>query len=342
LFQSPWYPVGRLFGTALLAITSRVSHMRLVVTLPLAAAGLAVVIVLLGPGAGRNSAASVADPSADPRALLTRDELDEMSEGSIADGFDRVEDGARFGPRKEDEDHSLHSLANKTHGIYRAHMRQHAIRYVVSFIIQTAIVFGVAWILKMYGPACLPQESTPDHDPEVGRAVFAYGLLDEKECWSEDLMLCILSFCCTGIQWANNVSKPKVGILSSFWVALMLSMLNSYELNALTHGVSWMFWVVITVYARQRLREKYSLESGSTMTLAQDIFVWCYCCRCAVAQEARQVEHVRTLDIRNPQFGAPTQLQVDEDPPSTRRTLLRADEDGIGRENTANTDASGL
>jgi len=261
---------------------------------------------------------------------------------SIDDGFDHVEDGATFGPRREDEGHSLHSLANKTHGLYREHMRQHAIRYVVSFVIQMAMVFGAAWILKRYGSGCLPQESTPDYDPEVGRAVFAYGLFDEKECWSEDLMLCILSCCCPGIQWADNVSKPKVGIFSSFWVALMLSALMSYELNALTHGVSFMFWVGIAVYARQKLREKYALQSGSMMTLAQDICIWCCCVRCAVAQEARQVEHVRTLDIRNAQFGEATQLQVDEAPPSSRRTLLRPNEDGIGRENTANTDVSGL
>jgi len=321
-------------------MTGRVSHMRLVVgALPLAATGLAAVIVLLGPGAGRPYAAAGTIAGAVPRSLLTQDDLDKTT-GSIPDGFDRVEGGAMLGPGGEDEGHSLHSLANKTHGLYRAHMRQHAIRYVFSFVIQMALVFGVAWILKRHGPDCLPQESTPDCDPEIGRSVFAYGLFDEKECWSEDLILCILSCCCTGIQWANNVSRPKVGIFSSFWIALTLSALNSYELNALTHGASFMFWVVITVYARQRLREKYGLESGSMMTLAQDICIWCCCVRCAVAQEARQIEHVRTLDSGNPQFGVATQLQVNEAPPSSRQTLLRPNEDGIGRENTANTEIS--
>jgi Cys-rich protein (TIGR01571 family) len=315
--------------------------MRLVVgKLLLAAAGLAV-IMFWGLTWGTSAAAGAVAGSV-PRALLSRDELDEMTQGTISDGFDRHEDGAMFGPRREDEDQSVHGLAKKTHGHYRAHMKEHAVRYFSLFVFQTAIMFGVAWILKRYAPACLPQESVTDHDPEVGRLVFAYGLFDEKEFWSEDLMLCMLSFCCTGIQWANNVSNPKVGIYGSFWVALSLSALNSYELNALTHGVSFMFWVVIAVYARQGLRKRYGLESGSMMSLAQDIFAWCCCCRCAAAQEARQVEHVRILDIRNPRFGEATQLQVDEYPPSGRRTLLRPNDDGAGRENTANTDISDL
>mmetsp|Transcript_56574 Transcript_56574/g.112506 ORF Transcript_56574/g.112506 Transcript_56574/m.112506 type:complete len:339 (+) Transcript_56574:32-1048(+) len=338
----------------MVAMTGRMGPVRLVIgKLMLAAGSLAVIVVLLGVGAGRTSAGAGVDAGTVPRALLDVNELDFVTQdeldGAIADGFDRNEDGAMFAPRKEDKDHSAHgfygthvAIANKTHGLYRKHMRKHAASYALLFVVQTAIVFGFAWILRQYGLACLPQESEPDQDPESGRAVFAYGLFDEKECWSEDLVLCILSFCCTGIQWASTVSKPKIGIFSSFWLALTLSALNSYELNALTHGVSSMVWIVIAVYARQSLREKYGLESRSMITLAQDIFVWCCWCRCAVAQEARQVERVRLLDTNNNQFGEASQLQVEEELPSSRRNLLRPNEDGVGRENTANTDVSGL
>jgi Cys-rich protein (TIGR01571 family) len=221
-------------------------------------------------------------------------------------------------------------------------MKKNAAYYAFSFMFQTAIVFGVAWLLRQYGPTCLPQELAPDRDPEVGRAVFAYGLMDEKECWSEDLILCIVSCCCPGIQWANNVSNPKIGLVGSFWVALMLASLNSPELYALTHGICYFVWVAIAVTARHRLRGKYGLENGSLVTLFQDIFVWCCCHKCAVAQEARQVAHVRTLDISNTPYGDATQLQVDEEPTSSRRTLLRPTEEGMGRENTANSEVSGL
>merc|ERR1712032_109134 len=149
----------------------------------------------------------------------------------------------------------------------------------------------------------------------------------------------MLSCCCPGIQWASTVSNPRIGLVGSFWFALMFASLNSHELNFLTHGVCSLVWAVVAVYARQRLRGKYGLESGSLITLGQDIFVWCCCSRCAVAQEARQFEHVRILDVSNTPHGEATQLQVDPEPTSSRRTLLRPSEDGMGRENTANTDA---
>jgi len=313
----------------------------------LAAASLAVFIMLLCSGVGSVSAASGVGVSAVPRILFTRNGENHRSEGSIVDGFDHNEGDDTEDEGKEDEHESFHGMLNKTHGHYRNHMKKHAARYALSFVFQTALMFGVAWIYRRFGPACLPQESMPDHDPEIGRVVFAYGLFDEKEFWSEDLMLCMCSWFCTGIQWANNVSKPKIGIFGSFWVALMVSVLNSYELNALTHGVCYLFWILVAVYGRQRLREKYGLQHGSVITLVQDIIVWCCCCRCATAQEGRQVEHVRILDTRSTPFGEATQLQVDDEhePPSSRRTLLRPVEGGMGRENTANTDfteASGL
>jgi len=306
--------------------------------LTLAAACFVVIIVPLGPGIGSASADAGIGATAEPRALLTPDERETMAEGSVADGFDHNEDGGR-----ESEEQSLHGMVKKAHGHYRKHMHQHAARYALSFVIQTAITFGVAWVFRQYGPVCLPQESIPDRDPEVGRAVFAYGLLDEKECWSEDLLICILCCCCPGIQWANNVTNPKIGLVGSFWIALMLASLNSWQLHGLTHGVCFLVWVAVAVTIRQRLRRKYGLESGSLASLGQDIFVW-YCCHhCAVAQEARQVEHVRTLNVGNMPYGDATQLQVvDEEPSGSHRTLLRPTEDGIGRENTANTDVSGL
>lgn len=296
----------------------------------LATSVFAILTCYRGTGDGITSAAPKTRAGSGSMALLIRDEQDTMADGSISDGFDHKVRGVHEG-----EETSLH-------GHYRKHMRKHAATYVLFFLFQTAIMFMVAWLFRQYGPRCLPQESDPYRDPEECRAVFAYGLLDEKECWSEDLILCVLSWCCPGIQWANNVSNPKIGFISSFWVALTLATLNSYELDALTHGISFLVWVAIAVYTRQRLRGKYGLESGTLITMGQDIFVWCYCFRCAVAQEARQVEHVRTLDVRDTPYGEATQLQVDDEPASTRRTLLRPTEDGMGRENTANSEVSAL
>jgi len=318
------------------AMTARVGPARLVVgALVLAAMSFATLIVLLEPGAGSSSTGAGSGADVESRALLTPDD-DKKEGGSIADGFDINDD------KEENKNGKYTRMANHAHHKYRKHMRKHGHHYIVSFVFQTAIVFGFAWLLRRHGPTCLPQESLPDLDPEVGRAVLAYGLLDEKECWSEDMILCTLSCCCPGIQWANNVSNPRIGLLGSFWVALMLASLNSYELNILTHGVCSLVWAVVAVYARQRLRGKYGLESGSLITLGQDIFVWCCCSRCAVAQEARQFEHVRILDVSNTPHGEATQLQVNQEPTSSRRTLLRPSEDGMGRENTASTDVSGL
>jgi len=96
---------------------------------------------------------------------------------------------------------------------------------------------------QKHRPICLPQGLASKQDPESGAIVFAYGLFDEKRACTEDVKLCVCSWCCVNIQWANNVSNSQMKLFSSFWFALVVSTLNSYQLALMTRGISYLLWV---------------------------------------------------------------------------------------------------
>jgi Cys-rich protein (TIGR01571 family) len=115
---------------------------------------------------------------------------------------------------------------------------------------------------------------------------FRYGLLD---CLG-DSRVCLCGICCPAIRWADTMSEEKAGFLdftSAFLLMLGLGMLVVCPYTGL---MGWLAMVVVGVYFRQRIREKYNLESDTTSSYIEDFMVWCCCCFCALCQEARQVD----------------------------------------------------
>lgn len=246
---------------------------------------MAVAPVFSSTGVGSETAGLGHDIDKNRRTSLSKDATEELVDGNLLDAL------------VENFDNYFHYRrgVSAERKFQREHPLRHWLHHLCRFIFHTVVVFVVAWLYKKHWPICLPQGLASKQDPESGAIVFAYGLFDEKRACTEDVKLCVCSWCCVNIQWANNVSNSQMKLFSSFWFALVVSTLNSYQLAIMTRGISYLLWVPVAVYCRQRLREKFGLQHSSLMTLAQDILVWSCCCSCSVAQESRQLEHVRTL-----------------------------------------------
>jgi len=103
----------------------------------------------------------------------------------------------------------------------------------------------------------------------------------------QDKNTCLMSFCCSGIRWADTMSMA--GLLG-FWVALVIYQLFA-GLNAVFPALGFgVLLLVMCVYFRQALRTKLDMPRGSVVTVLQDFLFYCCCPCCAIAQEARVVE----------------------------------------------------
>lgn len=103
----------------------------------------------------------------------------------------------------------------------------------------------------------------------------------------QDISVCFWACMCPCIRWADSLETA--GILR-FWVALAffanLMLLNSIESGLLLWLVGALSWMAF----RQQLRRRFGMESDTTGTLFNDWALYCFCCPCAIAQEARHVE----------------------------------------------------
>lgn len=133
-------------------------------------------------------------------------------------------------------------------------------------------------------------------DPDFVRRMeggFDADILDCTGCFGEDRLLCLCSFCCLGLRWAESFDTDHSGGIG-FWGALFLSTACLAFTGILFDSVGigcYLVFVLVAVLSRQRLRKAAGLEAGSAQTLVEDCVVWsCLCC-CAGAQEARQVDH---------------------------------------------------
>mmetsp|Transcript_75267 Transcript_75267/g.200966 ORF Transcript_75267/g.200966 Transcript_75267/m.200966 type:complete len:173 (+) Transcript_75267:383-901(+) len=126
---------------------------------------------------------------------------------------------------------------------------------------------------------------------------FQDGVLDCLNCCTGDadedskrFEICLCSFCCTGIRWADSVEV--LGIVN-FWAGLALWLLLFSA--GLLYSLLGFFLVAVGAYTRSVIRTKYKMtppssDAGKCGQLCVDSVLWWLCTPCAVAQEARQVE----------------------------------------------------
>lgn len=118
---------------------------------------------------------------------------------------------------------------------------------------------------------------------------FEFGLFSPQKCKPE-LAICSVFFLC--IRWPSTVSNDKLGIIS-FWPAFFIfACLEGF--SGVFFGLLFLVQMVLCVYFRQKIRSRYKLPHGNFATYAEDCLSWTFCCCCAGAQEAKQLDKVHT------------------------------------------------
>jgi len=157
---------------------------------------------------------------------------------------------------------------------------------LTGFVVYVFFMFTTAYIYLKYRSEKTEMRRNPFI--EAGPRRFDYGLFETDGCAGRDATICICSWICLGIRWADTMDKAKI---IGFWTALVIPTI-CFGLNELTACITGFIFTVFAVYYRQVLRRQQGLDSGSLKSYIEDIVVWSVCCWCAAAQEARQVESV--------------------------------------------------
>lgn len=156
---------------------------------------------------------------------------------------------------------------------------------IVFYMLSTfvAAVFYMQVMTKDVGPM-IP-------DSQVRTDEFQYGAFDCNDS-GRDWQICLCSWCCEWIRWAETASHPQVDFLA-FWPALFIMALLS-STASITFGCTVPLLLLIAVLNRQRIRAAYGLPGGTVPLIATDCMLWICCPCCAIVQEARQVEYVQS------------------------------------------------
>lgn len=129
-------------------------------------------------------------------------------------------------------------------------------------------------------------EPAPGADPEqadLDFRQFSSGIFD---C-SQDGRSCCWAMLCPCIRWADNMGM--VGILG-YWVGITL-FCSIMIMNMFSGGVVlWLVASAVWMSYRQQLRKKFCMDHGSAKTYLTDCLLYCFCCQCTIAQEARHIE----------------------------------------------------
>jgi len=132
---------------------------------------------------------------------------------------------------------------------------------------------------------------------------FSFGIFGCFDALERDGMPwpCLMGCLCPSLMWAQTVDRQ--GLLpywKAFFAFFILTMLHLY-----TYGVSSILVVGLGVVYRQKLRQRYHIESGTHSTVAMDILVWLCCQPCAIIQEAREESVLRSDGIGGAPFSGP-------------------------------------
>eukprot|EP00440_Ansanella_granifera_P032454 gb/GFBE01035214.1/.p1 GENE.gb/GFBE01035214.1/~~gb/GFBE01035214.1/.p1 ORF type:complete len:365 (+),score=101.23 gb/GFBE01035214.1/:1-1095(+) len=156
------------------------------------------------------------------------------------------------------------------------------------------LVFG--WI---YGAYFTYEYPPLRKEPLVTRHGFSFGICDGFQC-DPDSRICLFSFCCLPVRWADTASSPKVGYIR-FWSGLFLFAIL-FSLNGLSYGITGLFLLILVVLNRQRIRQVYGMPNKTFETVLKDIGMWLFCIPCAAMQEAQEVEFVDPLGATAPRM----------------------------------------
>lgn len=116
----------------------------------------------------------------------------------------------------------------------------------------------------------------------------------------KDWRICCFAFCCSAIRWGDTMQNPKVAFLAFVPAVSLFSLLVG--LSSLSFGVTGIFLIILLVSGRQRVRNRFGIQSGAS-TLCTDCCLYMCCTPCAIAQEARQAEYVPEKFMQSEMIG---------------------------------------
>lgn len=149
------------------------------------------------------------------------------------------------------------------------------------------VLMGIAgWIYGTFFTFAYPPLR---QEPVVTRENFSFGLF-RGLTWDPDWRICMFSFCCMPVRWADTVSSSKIGFMG-FWAALFL-FAGLSAISQFTMGLSALYLLVLAVMNRQKMRAAYGMPNKTWQTVVVDTCVWLFCAPCATMQEAMEVEFV--------------------------------------------------
>lgn len=173
----------------------------------------------------------------------------------------------------------------KVYGGEEAHVKNSLYAFF-SYFIFTMLV-ALIWI-KGAGRT----KESHDERPQKGsrKVTWSYGFFSFDHCFGHHAHVCFCAWCCGPLRLADSYNKEPVPLMKNFWSALII-ITCLLGLGQLTFGLTSLVFLCMATYMRQKLRKKYSLESGGS-TVFIDCLSWLFCPFCSMAQEARQVEFV--------------------------------------------------
>jgi len=140
-----------------------------------------------------------------------------------------------------------------------------------------------------YAPPVLSKEEKAERNHFRDFEDFKWGLFsyhrEHTEGGSDHPGICFWACCCPGIRWADTMSKLSIHkFWPAFWFLTALYCISFIPLAALP---AQFLIVCYMTYHRQEFRKKFNFEFQGGATWAADLFAYCCCMCCAVAQEAR-------------------------------------------------------
>lgn len=157
------------------------------------------------------------------------------------------------------------------------------------FVITCAYIYSACGF-RMQAPKDNNSEVKVSACAASNSETFHFTVFDSDGCCGRDSKICFTSFCCMGIRWAGTLSYYHVQLGIGFWTLLLIHTL-CMGLDMITCDVSGAIFVIFAVCCRQRLRAACGLKHGTMSTCIADCILWSFCCPCAAAQEAREVEY---------------------------------------------------
>jgi len=159
-------------------------------------------------------------------------------------------------------------------------MKSIALCFSVSAVLQLIIVlaFALFYSEARFSAYTRHREVKAQGVDETHFSFPLYGCLEDRH-------ICLLSFCCPAVRWADTVDK--VG-LAKYWCAIIVYLALIYLLP-FTAGFGLIAFALVMTAFRGKLRRKFNIESNNLVVI-KDLCAFSWCCCCAIAQEARMVE----------------------------------------------------